>query len=699
MAEIGKLNVTIGADTSSLDRGLNRAKGGLKSVTPMALTAGKAIAGIATAATAAAAGVIAFTRAASNNARELQSMAALANTSTQELQRMGFAARTVGIEQDKLADILKDVNDRVGDFMQTGGGEMADFFENIAPQVGVTAEQFRNLSGPQALQLYASSLEEANVSQAEMVFFMESMADEATGLLPLLRNNGAEMARLAEEAEALGIVMSDLDIAALRDFGAQFNRIQGIVSGLTNVIAVELAPILAEVADRITTAAVEMGGFDVMVRRVVDSAIEGFSKVADAIHQVRLANAAVERATAEMNLAFAMFAEHAWNSVSGLFDNIINGINQVIQAFELIPGVEDIPGLATFSDGAFMDGIRENTDRAMHSAWGAREAYAALAEQKLPSERIEEFFDAVDQRREELRKKIQDDGGLIPGAGGGSGGGDDDEDDDPEDAGRFMGGIGIFGEQEAGAFIERLRAMLETRQEILREYDVLDEERQQEAFEREMERLREALELKAITEQEYRDAQLEAERDYWSQRFGITQDSESGITALVEGFNNQRVSSYATAFDSILSSLSQHSKAAFNIQKGLAIASATIDAYSAITGAYAVGARIGGPPLGAAFAAAAGAAQFANIAKIAGTQFSGGSSAGAGGGGGGAASAGGGGSSAAAGGGQQAQEQQRENTLVTINIAEDGMFSGRQVRGLIESINDELDNGMRLRVS
>ena len=89
--------------------------------------------------------------------------AQVANATPEALQRWSAGARTVGIEQEKLADILKDVNDRVGDFLQTGGGPMADFFENIAPQVGVTAEQFARLSGPEALQLYITSLERAGV--------------------------------------------------------------------------------------------------------------------------------------------------------------------------------------------------------------------------------------------------------------------------------------------------------------------------------------------------------------------------------------------------------------------------------------------------------------------------------------------------------------------------------------------------------
>ena len=63
---------------------------------------------------------------------------------------------------------------------------MADFFENIAPQVGVTADQFRKLNGADALQLYVSSLQKANVSQNDMTFYLEAIASDASYLLPLL---------------------------------------------------------------------------------------------------------------------------------------------------------------------------------------------------------------------------------------------------------------------------------------------------------------------------------------------------------------------------------------------------------------------------------------------------------------------------------------------------------------------------------
>ena len=146
---------------------------------------------------------------AANYAQELRSLSALSGVAASDLQALGAASRTVGISTEKLADIYKDMNDRVGDFLQTGGGPMKDFFDTIAPAVGVTAAEFENLSGPQALQLFVSSLEKANLTQAEMVFYMEAMASDASALIPLLRDNGSEMNRMAREARDAGRVLED----------------------------------------------------------------------------------------------------------------------------------------------------------------------------------------------------------------------------------------------------------------------------------------------------------------------------------------------------------------------------------------------------------------------------------------------------------------------------------------------------------
>lgn len=169
-------------------------------------------------------------------------LAELSGTAAEDFQGWAFAAKSVGIEQDKLGDIFKDVQDKVGDFLQTGGGGLADFFENVAPKVGVTAEQFRNLSGPDALGLYVSSLEKANLSQSEMVFYMEAIASDATLLLPLLEGNAAGYLALRKEAEELGLVLSGQQVRDAEQFRDSLQTLGAVSEGAGRQISAELLP-------------------------------------------------------------------------------------------------------------------------------------------------------------------------------------------------------------------------------------------------------------------------------------------------------------------------------------------------------------------------------------------------------------------------------------------------------------------------
>lgn len=186
-------------------------------------------------------------------AGEISKLAQIANATTSEFQTWAAASKTVGIEQDKLGDILKDVNDRVGDFLQTGGGPMKDFFEQIAPRIGLTAEAFRNLSGPQALQLYVDSLQKAGVSQQEMTFYLEAMASDTTALVPLLANGGAEMRRLGDEAARTGQVMSSETIAGAKMLSEQMDTLAGQWNGAQNILAGALIPSLVSLGNQMTT--------------------------------------------------------------------------------------------------------------------------------------------------------------------------------------------------------------------------------------------------------------------------------------------------------------------------------------------------------------------------------------------------------------------------------------------------------------
>ncbi|WP_445673874.1 phage tail tape measure protein [Pseudomonas ceruminis] len=235
----------VGGFVAGMDKAERSSQKWRKEVEKNAKAAGLAIvSGVA----AGAAALAAFTVSTVQAANEISRFSAVAGTSTSEFQKYAAGAKAVGVENDKLADIFKDVNDKVGDFLLNGGGELQDFFKTIAPKVGVTAEQFRNLSGPQALQLFATSLQKAGLSQAEMTQQMESLANDATLLLPLLRDNGAGFAILGDAAEKAGAIMDEKTIVATQNLAAAGWLAEQSLSGVKNQLAASLMPTLGDYA-------------------------------------------------------------------------------------------------------------------------------------------------------------------------------------------------------------------------------------------------------------------------------------------------------------------------------------------------------------------------------------------------------------------------------------------------------------------
>ena len=170
-------------------------------------------------------------------AKELDNLSRMAGVGVERFQELAFASRTVGIEQEKLADILKDVNDKFGDYAVTGAGPLVDFFDNIAPKVGITQKAFEGLSSDKALGLYIKTLQEAGVNQQEMTFYMEALASDATALTPLFYNNAAAMDEMALSARDLGVVMDQSMIQGAVEMRDRWDQVLSAMSTKFNTFA------------------------------------------------------------------------------------------------------------------------------------------------------------------------------------------------------------------------------------------------------------------------------------------------------------------------------------------------------------------------------------------------------------------------------------------------------------------------------
>lgn len=229
-------------DAGKAERQFSQSMDRMQAVARRAGTAiGLAISSGLTSTTAAA---VAWSRQVAELSVQYDRFAALSGTSSEAFQRMAAGATMVGISHEKLADILKDVQDKIGDYVQTGGGAMKDFFDNIGKRTGVTAEQMRKLSGPDALGLYFKSLERANLSQAELTFYMEAIASDSSMLIPLLRNNSAGFRQWADAAEAAGAIIDGKTTKATDRLREMTQQADLAMMGLKVSVAEELLPTL-----------------------------------------------------------------------------------------------------------------------------------------------------------------------------------------------------------------------------------------------------------------------------------------------------------------------------------------------------------------------------------------------------------------------------------------------------------------------
>jgi lambda family phage tail tape measure protein len=333
-----------------------------------------------------------------NSAKEIANLSALAGLGTTEFQKLAAGARSVGVDQDKLGDIFKDTNDKLGDFINTGGGALKDFFTNIAPMVGVTADQFKKLNSKDALALYVTSLEKANVSQAEMTFYMEAIASDSTALVPLLRNNAKGFDDLGAAAEATGVILSTSTIASAKQFGIEVQGIEQYLSSAKTQLAAEFLPVLAQFSKDINQATKEAGGLGPAVKKSAAAVLESVAFIINAGDGV--------------GRVFKIISAEFDGLVSSAAGSIIAGVFQTLTLLDKLPGVDLSSQLGD---------LEKNYNDQVAAAADAADRMRAALETPLAGSAFIDYYKKANEAAEQLHRTQQRNQRQGVGEGTGSG--------------------------------------------------------------------------------------------------------------------------------------------------------------------------------------------------------------------------------------------------------------------------------------
>lgn len=183
---------------------------------------------------------------------QLGIMAGTANASLKSFQVLTHAAAGFGVEQEALAAILADTQEKLGEFSATGGGGAADFFEALQNNTKMTDEEIRNLGktlqgkdGVEAIQLLKDKMDELGATSQEQRFMFESLAGDLGNLMPLFADGGRILEEYGVQLTDAGVIKTAEAIEQSRILAAQTQAMQTQFEGLKTQLVASTIPAMS----------------------------------------------------------------------------------------------------------------------------------------------------------------------------------------------------------------------------------------------------------------------------------------------------------------------------------------------------------------------------------------------------------------------------------------------------------------------
>lgn len=309
---------------SGLDKQVGKNDASFKKLGSVASVVATGVFAVATAALAAATAMSAVIISSAKSQRELANLSRQSKLSTQDFESLAFATEQYGINAEQIADISKDLSDKMGEFGKVGTGA----FQDYADVVGLTKEEakkaaieFENMSSDQVLGQMVSKMEEAGVSGNEMTFALESMGNDLSRLIPLFKNGGSELstlrARFNDVTESMKL--SRGESAALQTTAQNFSLATDTLGKSGKLISSNLAPLLDTFFNSVIATVPT-------ATQVIVDFINSFKTPEEIENLISIQNQIVDE---ENKLATAIENKNRLESKSLLYTGSITGIQQL----------------------------------------------------------------------------------------------------------------------------------------------------------------------------------------------------------------------------------------------------------------------------------------------------------------------------------------------------------------------------------
>lgn len=243
---LGTLTIDLIARTGGFVQGMDKAERSSQkwrdNVKKDAAVVGASLATVGAAAAAAAISVgaagISLVKNTSDQITATDRWAKSLKMSTQDLLSWQFAAEKAGLTGDNIADIFKDINDKVGDAVLNKSGEAAQALDTL----GLSAQKLAQQSPDKQLMAISEALQKIP-TQAGKTNILESLGNDLSKMLPLFDNNNEKLKQFIQLSKDFGVAPPQEDIDNLVKVNQFFQDIESSAQGLKIEIASGLAKV------------------------------------------------------------------------------------------------------------------------------------------------------------------------------------------------------------------------------------------------------------------------------------------------------------------------------------------------------------------------------------------------------------------------------------------------------------------------
>ena len=319
--------IRITADTSQAERAIANLESALEGINKASNAAGIALGAI----TAAATGVAVAFKGVTDQVGALADLGKVLGVSAQSLLALQRSAQLAGIDAGELNMTLMRLRGNLGEALVKGAGSAKDAFDRL----GLSLEEVSRLPADQQIAKVTEALRGVQNPAERSALAIDLLGKQGPRMLEVADN----AARLAEQAERMGIALSDIDVRNLEKAGDAIDEISFIAKDTLNKALAELAPYVIALKDSFVSSIDEAGGLGNVITGKLIPAMKLAAQAAGAFAAIFIAGKITAAVIAIVSAVIRMYQAIKLATTAAAALNAVMGKNPILKIVGAIAGL------------------------------------------------------------------------------------------------------------------------------------------------------------------------------------------------------------------------------------------------------------------------------------------------------------------------------------------------------------------------